>query len=67
MLESVLPGEDQPWLPERPDAARRWTRTLGYLAAAPALIGLFGLDQALAPLVRRTRLSNAYRIVARRD
>ncbi|UKY51274.1 class I SAM-dependent methyltransferase [Streptomyces inhibens] len=67
MLHSVLPGENLPWLPERPGPLGRGIRTLCLPAAAPALLALFACDILLAPLTRRTRLSNAYRVVARRD
>ncbi|WP_435798211.1 class I SAM-dependent methyltransferase [Streptomyces decoyicus] len=67
MLKSVLPGEDLPWLPERPGPLSRWARRLSLLAVAPVLLVLVALDLLLAPLTRRTRLSNAYRVVARRD
>ncbi|MEU7435449.1 class I SAM-dependent methyltransferase [Streptomyces sioyaensis] len=67
VLNSVLPGEDLPWLPKKPSPLGRGIRALSLLAAAPALLVLIGLDLLLAPLTRRTRLSNAYRVVARRD
>ncbi|MEU0375227.1 class I SAM-dependent methyltransferase [Streptomyces sp. NPDC006283] len=66
-LTRVLPPDDAPWLPERPRFASRLTRVLLVLAAAPFLIAACAADQLLAPLVRRTRLSNAYRVIARRD
>lgn len=67
VLNCVLPGEDLPWLPRKPGPVSRWVRRLSLLAAAPALLALFGMDILLAPLTRRTRLSNAYRVIARRD
>ncbi|MFI6769377.1 class I SAM-dependent methyltransferase [Streptomyces sp. NPDC050355] len=67
LLNSALPGEDLPWLPAAPGRISRLTRALAYLSAAPLLLALFGLDTLLAPLARRTRLSNAYRVVACRN
>lgn len=67
VLKSVLPREDLPWLSKRPGALSRWARMLCLPAVAPVLVVAFGLDTLLAPLTRRTRLSNAYRVVARRD
>ncbi|MGX1975922.1 hypothetical protein [Streptomyces kronopolitis] len=67
VLNSVLPGEDLPWLPRKPGPLGRGIRALALLAATPALLVLLGVDLLLAPLTRRTRLSNAYRVIARRD
>lgn len=67
MLNSVLPGQDLPWLPEKPGPLSRWIRALSLPAATPALLVLFGLDTLSAPLTRHTPLSNAYRVVACRD
>jgi len=66
LLTRILPPDDAPWLPERPRLPARLARVLLVLAAAPFLLAAWVADQALAPLVRRTRLSNAYRIIARR-
>ncbi|MFD1658580.1 class I SAM-dependent methyltransferase [Streptomyces caeni] len=55
-------------LPERPVLPRRLRRLLHTAlrgAAAPLLATAAALDHTLAPLARRTRFSNAYRIVAR--
>ncbi|MFI7246466.1 class I SAM-dependent methyltransferase [Streptomyces qinglanensis] len=67
ILTALLPSADVPWLPRRPGPFTRGGRALALAAAAPVLLVLFGLDVLLAPLARRTRLSNAYRVVARRD
>ncbi|MER5889717.1 class I SAM-dependent methyltransferase [Streptomyces sp. NPDC001941] len=66
-LNSVLPSQDLPWRPQRPGPLTRLARTVAWLAAAPAVLALYGIDTLLAPLARRTRLSNAYRVVARRN
>ncbi|GAB7028940.1 class I SAM-dependent methyltransferase [Streptomyces platensis subsp. malvinus] len=67
LLKSVLPYEDQPWNPKRPGPLRRWLRRLLLQQTAPALVALFAADLLLAPVIRRTRLSNAYRVIARRN
>ncbi|MBO8194629.1 class I SAM-dependent methyltransferase [Streptomyces oryzae] len=67
VLSAVLPSGDVPWLMRRPGRLSRVGRALGLAAAVPVLLVLFGLDTLLAPLARRTSLSNTYRVVARRD
>ncbi|MFI8854772.1 class I SAM-dependent methyltransferase [Streptomyces sp. NPDC053499] len=67
VLSAVLPAGDVPWLSERPGPLARGGRALAVLAAVPVLCVLFGLDMLLAPVARRTGLSNAYRVIARRD
>ncbi|MEE4419004.1 class I SAM-dependent methyltransferase [Streptomyces bugieae] len=67
LLKSVLPAEDLPWRPRRPGPLSRWFRRAVLLQTAPNLIVLFAVDLLLAPLIRRTRLSNAYRVIARRN
>lgn len=67
LLKSVLPHEDVPWIPRRPGPLRRWFRRLLLQQTAPTLLVLFAVDLLLAPLIRRTRLSNAYRVIARRN
>ncbi|NGO67716.1 class I SAM-dependent methyltransferase [Streptomyces boncukensis] len=65
-LNPLLPAEDQPWLPRPPGRAARVARGALALAALPLILLAYGLDLLLAPLVRRTRFSNAYRVIARR-
>lgn len=67
LLTRVLPPDDAPWRPARPRFASRLVRVLMVLAAAPFLLAAWAADQLLAPLVRRSRLSNAYRVIARRN
>ncbi|MFF4283987.1 class I SAM-dependent methyltransferase [Streptomyces sp. NPDC001633] len=67
LLKAVLPPEDLPWRPRRPGPLSRWLRRAMLLQTAPNLVVLFALDLLLAPLIRRTRLSNAYRVIARRN
>jgi len=67
-LGRVSPPENTPWLPEPPSALRRATRTAVFLAGIPALLAATTLDRiAIRPLTRRWRVSNAYRVVARRE
>ncbi|MFJ2258493.1 class I SAM-dependent methyltransferase [Streptomyces sp. NPDC087844] len=62
-----LPGGDEPWRPAPPTDLQRTLRTALTRATAPLLASAFVLDHALAPLLRRTRFSNAYRIIARKN
>ncbi|WP_329560973.1 class I SAM-dependent methyltransferase [Kitasatospora sp. NBC_01266] len=68
LLDALAPPEDAPWLPgEPPGRARRALRGALFLAASPVLLLAALLDRLLAPLAGRTGLSNAYRLLARRD
>jgi len=58
-----LPPPDAPWLPQ---ARRRTLRSALLRATSPLLASAAALDHILAPLTRRTRFSNAYRVIARR-
>ncbi|MDQ1039149.1 SAM-dependent methyltransferase [Streptomyces sp. V3I8] len=62
-----LPGGDEPWRPTPPTDLQRTLRTALTRATAPLLASASVLDHTLAPLLRRTRFSNAYRIIARRN
>ncbi|MFF1379711.1 class I SAM-dependent methyltransferase [Streptomyces sp. NPDC058308] len=62
----AMPKEDAPWLARPPGRAAVAVRWAVALAALPPLLAAYGLDLLLAPLVRRTSLSNAYRVIARR-
>ena len=66
-LSRVLPGLDAPWRPAPPTALQRRLRTALTRASVPLLASAAALDHTLAPLLRRTRFSNAYRIIARRQ
>ncbi|MEU2774354.1 class I SAM-dependent methyltransferase [Streptomyces sp. NPDC007162] len=67
-LDRTAPPEDAPWLPAAPGALRRTLRAALLIAGIPALITGTLLDRfAVRPLSHRLRVSNAYRIVARRD
>ncbi|MFF0135209.1 class I SAM-dependent methyltransferase [Streptomyces sp. NPDC005227] len=63
----ALPGLDAPWRPAPPTPLKRRLRTGLTRASAPLLATTEALDHLMAPLLRRTRFSNAYRVVARRE
>ncbi|MGK4579061.1 class I SAM-dependent methyltransferase [Kitasatospora sp. HPMI-4] len=68
LLDSIAPREDSPWLPgSSPGRWRRLLRGTLFLAAAPVLLAAAALDRLLAPVAGRTRLANAYRLLARLD
>ncbi|GGX53276.1 methyltransferase type 12 [Streptomyces minutiscleroticus] len=62
-----LPGADEPWYPVPPSELQRTVRTVLTRAAVPVLASAAVVDHALAPLLRRTRFSNAYRLIARKN
>ena len=51
----------------RPGTSRRLLRAVLPRAAAPAVAAARAADHLLAPLARRTRFANAYRIIARTE
>ncbi|MGW7613224.1 class I SAM-dependent methyltransferase [Streptomyces sp. NPDC054766] len=67
VLGRVLPGLDAPWRPAPPTPFQRTARLALTRASAPLLASTAVLDRLMAPLLRRTRFSNAYRIVARKE
>ncbi|MFD7629546.1 class I SAM-dependent methyltransferase [Streptomyces sp. NPDC059851] len=67
-LDALAPREDLPWLPEPPGAVSRVLRGTTLLAGVPLLLAATLLDRAVAgPLAGRWGLTNAYRLVARRE
>ncbi|MFJ8502813.1 class I SAM-dependent methyltransferase [Streptomyces avermitilis] len=66
-LDRLLPAADAPWRAIPPSAFQRGLRTALLRATAPLVASAAVLDHALAPLLSRTRFSNAYRIIARRE
>ncbi|MGW2638322.1 class I SAM-dependent methyltransferase [Streptomyces sp. NPDC001348] len=67
-LDHTAPREDAPWLREPPGALSRSLRTATLLAGVPALVLATLVDRlGVRPLSHRLGLSNAYRLVARRD
>lgn len=67
LLHAALRGEDVPWQPQPPTRVRRLARTLGFRAAIPLLVAAWLVDKAIDPIGRSRGLSNAYRVVARKD
>ncbi|MEV6671011.1 methyltransferase domain-containing protein [Streptomyces sp. NPDC051162] len=65
LLGHALPPADEPWHAQPPSDLQRKARTTMFWSAVPLVAGVYGLEQLLTPLLRRTRFSNAYRIVAR--
>ncbi|WP_394434806.1 class I SAM-dependent methyltransferase [Streptomyces sp. SGAir0957] len=66
LLGHCLPDRDDPWR-KAPGRFRRRLRQVLVYVAAPAFVACYAADLLLAPLVSRTRFSNAYRIIARRN
>ncbi|WP_030326342.1 class I SAM-dependent methyltransferase [Streptomyces sp. NRRL B-3229] len=67
-LDAVAPGEDLPWRPAPPTALRRALRAITQTAGIPALLLAALLDRCVVkPVARPLGLSNAYRLVARRE
>jgi SAM-dependent methyltransferase len=67
-LDTAAPRDDLPWLPEPPTALGRTLRAATLIAGIPALILATLLDRfAVRPVAGPLGLSNAYRMVARRD
>ncbi|GHH74453.1 methyltransferase type 12 [Streptomyces sulfonofaciens] len=67
LLDRCLPPAGPRRRPERSGALRRARRAVLLRATAPAVAAARAADHLLAPAARRTRLANAYRIIARKD
>ena len=65
LMNKVAPPRHRPWRPKRGVLGRAWNRVILWLAI-PVLIVAHLLDRVLAPLLRRPRWSNTYRVVAKR-
>ncbi|MHA5048465.1 class I SAM-dependent methyltransferase [Streptomyces sp. SD15] len=65
-LGRLLPDLDAPWRSTPPTTLRRKLHTVLTGASTPLLASASALDHTLAPFLRRTRFSNAYRVIARR-
>lgn len=63
----VASGDDQPWYPTTPRPAQRLARATTLLTSVPALVAAHAGDRLLQPLAPRLGLTNAYRIVARKN
>ncbi|QDN74949.1 class I SAM-dependent methyltransferase [Streptomyces sp. S1A1-7] len=67
-LDAVAPRDDLPWLPVPPSRLQRILRAMTVIAGIPALLLGRLLDRLVVKRVARPLgLSNAYRLVARRD
>ncbi|MEU9140363.1 class I SAM-dependent methyltransferase [Streptomyces sp. NPDC048404] len=66
-LGRALPRSDAPWRPAPPTPFQRTARRALSRASVPLLASAVALDRLSAPLLRRTRFSNAYRVVARKE
>lgn len=67
-LDTAAPRDDLPWLPGPPTALRRVLRAAVLIAGIPAFLLGTALDRLVVKrLSHRLGLSNAYRLVARRD
>jgi SAM-dependent methyltransferase len=66
-LARLLPVPDAPWRAAAPSEFQRGLRRVLLRASTPVVASATALDHALAPVFRRTRFSNAYRIIARRE
>ncbi|MFD8220218.1 class I SAM-dependent methyltransferase [Streptomyces sp. NPDC059697] len=66
-LGRVLPDLDAPWRPTPPTSLQRILHTALARVSVPLLASVSALDHAMAPVFRRTRFSNAFRIIARRQ
>ncbi|WP_306321361.1 MULTISPECIES: class I SAM-dependent methyltransferase [unclassified Streptomyces] len=67
LASQLLPDEDAPWRTKAPTALKRGVRKAVMLASLPGAVACWLVDQLISPLVRRSRFSNAYRVIARRD
>ncbi|MGH8896774.1 MAG: class I SAM-dependent methyltransferase [Egibacteraceae bacterium] len=65
-LNAAAPADDLPWLP-RPSRLQRLARAGTITAGVPVLLAAALADQVIAPVGRRAGLSNAYRILARKN
>ncbi|MEV0095372.1 class I SAM-dependent methyltransferase [Streptomyces sp. NPDC050738] len=62
-----VPRGNAPWFPKVPSKSRLRLREALFRLAIPLFLAAYAVDRLAAPLARRTSLSNAYRIVARRN
>lgn len=66
-LDSVAPRGDQPWFARARNTPHRVARIATVLAGLPVILLGVVLDQLIRPFAGRLGLSNAYRVLARRD
>ncbi|MET8945563.1 class I SAM-dependent methyltransferase [Streptomyces sp. NPDC004542] len=66
-LSHAFPAPDAPWRTTPPSALRQTLRAALLGATSPLVDVAALLDHTLAPLLRRTRFSNTYRLIARKE
>ncbi|MEU6081374.1 class I SAM-dependent methyltransferase [Streptomyces sp. NPDC047108] len=66
-VNRVAPRRDEPWYAEAPGTLRRVLRGAVLGAGVPFVVVAHLLDLLLRPVAHRWGLSNAYRVVARRE
>lgn len=66
-LNRALPAPDAPWRAAPPGEFQRRLRAVLLAVSAPLVAAAATLDHTLAPVLRRTRFSNTYRVIARRN
>ncbi|MBX9393125.1 class I SAM-dependent methyltransferase [Streptomyces sp. TRM72054] len=66
-LARALPAPDTPWRVTPPTLLQHTTRAALTPATIPVRLMATALDHTLAPLLRRTGFSNAYRVIARKN
>ncbi|GGS96107.1 class I SAM-dependent methyltransferase [Streptomyces chromofuscus] len=66
-LSHVIPAPDTPWRTTRPTVLQHTTRAVLTAATAPLRLAATAADHTLAPLIRRSSFSNAYRVIARKN
>nr|WP_223297558.1 class I SAM-dependent methyltransferase [Catenulispora acidiphila] len=68
VLDGIAPRDEVPWLARRPGRGKRAARAMVVMLGIPVLLAATILDRIIpSALIRRLGLSNAYRVVARRD
>ncbi|MEU2268805.1 class I SAM-dependent methyltransferase [Streptomyces olindensis] len=65
-LSHTLPAPDTPWRAIPPPLAQQHLREALLRAGIPLVAAATVADHVLAPLARRTRLANTYRLIARK-
>ncbi len=66
-LLRMMPFRNEPWRPKAPGRFGARVCKAVFMAGLPLMPVLHFLDNALAPITSRTRFSNAYRVIARKD
>ncbi|MET9389069.1 class I SAM-dependent methyltransferase [Streptomyces sp. NPDC006624] len=65
-LSHSLPAPDAPWRAVPPPRSHQHLRTVLLRAGVPLVALAAAADHLIAPLARRTRFANTYRVIARR-